>query len=201
MKFYPCTGAGAKVAGKTLGSLVTEKLCLQFVPVGSCIYLYMDNYFTSLPLMNALSNNWLFCVGRIQTDRTEKAPLQDISKAERGTCCAVEDKENEIPLLRWHDNSQVNLVTNLKDEKAFHVGSCKQWKKSEKNRVSVPQRNIVKLYNKQIGSVDLFAKMRGHYRVRIRSKKLYWPLLGFASMEVLQIYGFFSALFRVVFLF
>ena len=82
--------------------------------MGSCIY--MDNYFTSLHLMNTLSNNGLFCVGTIRNDRTEKAPLQDISKAERGTYCAVEDKENGISLLRWHDNSQVNLVTNLKDE-------------------------------------------------------------------------------------
>ena len=37
VKFYPYTGAGDKIAGKTLGSSVTEKLCLQFVPVGSCI--------------------------------------------------------------------------------------------------------------------------------------------------------------------
>ena len=63
VKFYPYTGAGNKVAGKTLGSLVTEKLCLQFVPAGSCIY--MDNYFTSLPLMNAFSTNRLFFVGAI----------------------------------------------------------------------------------------------------------------------------------------
>ena len=139
----------------------------------------MDNYFTSLPLMNTSSNNGLFCVGTIRNDRTEKAPLQDISKAERGTYCAVEDKENGIRLLRWHDNSQVNLVTNSKDEKGFHVGSCKRWKKSERNRVSVPQPNIVKLYNKQMGGVDLFDKMRGHYRVRIRSRKWYWPLFRF----------------------
>ena len=77
VKFYPYTGAGDKVAGKTLGSSVPEKLCLQFVPVGLCIY--MDNYFTSLFLINSLSNNGLFCVGTIRNDRTEKAPLQDIS--------------------------------------------------------------------------------------------------------------------------
>ena len=72
----------------------------------------------------------------------KKTPLQDISKTERGTCCAVEDKENGITVLRWHDNSPVNLVTNLKDEKAFHVGSCKRWKKSERNRVSVLNQTL-----------------------------------------------------------
>ena len=84
----------------------------------------MDNYFTSLPLMNTLSNNGLFCVRTIRNDKTEKAPLKDISKAEQGTYCTDEDKKNGITLLRWHNNSQVNLVTNLKDEKAFYVGSC-----------------------------------------------------------------------------
>ena len=33
--------------------------------------------------MNILSSNGLFCVGTIRNDRTKKAPLQDISKAER----------------------------------------------------------------------------------------------------------------------
>ena len=70
VKFYSYTDTGDKIAGKTLGSLVREKLCLQFVPVGSCIY--MDKNFTFLPLMNALSNNGLFCVGTIRNDRTEK---------------------------------------------------------------------------------------------------------------------------------
>ncbi|XP_014772150.1 piggyBac transposable element-derived protein 3-like [Octopus bimaculoides] len=75
VKFHSYTGAGDKIAGKTLGSSVTEKLYLKFVPVGSRIY--MDNCFTSLPLIDALSNNGLFCVGTIQKDRTENAPLQE----------------------------------------------------------------------------------------------------------------------------
>ena len=48
IKFYPYTGAGYKIAVKTLGFSVTEKLCLQFVPVGACIYMF--NYFTSLKI-------------------------------------------------------------------------------------------------------------------------------------------------------
>ncbi|CAI9733933.1 Hypothetical predicted protein [Octopus vulgaris] len=176
VKFYPYTGAGNKIAGKILGSSVTEKLCLKCVSIG--LYVHMDNYFTSLP-----SNNDLFCVGTIRNDRTEKVPLQDISKAARCTCCAVEDKENGITLLRWHDKNQVNLVTNLKDEKIFDIGRCGRGKKSERNRVSVPRPNIVKLYNKQMGGVDLFDKLRGHYRIRIRSRKWYWPLFRFGLNE------------------
>ena len=65
-------------------------------------------------------------------------------------------------------------------DKVFDIGSCKRWKRSERKQISVPQPNIVKLYNKNMGGVDLFDKLRGHYRIRIRSQKWYWPLLDFA---------------------
>ncbi|XP_029645332.1 piggyBac transposable element-derived protein 3-like [Octopus sinensis] len=171
---------GFLIASKTLGSSVSKILSLKFIPVGSSIYI--DNYFTSLPLMDALSNNGLFCVGTIRNNRTEKAPLQDVSKVVRGICCVAEDKKIGITLPKWLDNNQVNLVANLKAE-VFDVGSCKQWKKSERNRVSVLQSNIVKLYNKQMGGVDLFDKLRGHYQIRIRSRKWYRPLFRFYLNE------------------
>ena len=30
-----------------------------------------------------------------------------------------------------------------------------------------------------MGGVDLFDKLRGHYRIKIRSRKWYWPLFRF----------------------
>ena len=176
VKFHPYTGS-SKTLGKSLGESVTENLCFDFVPNGSCIY--MDNYFTSIPLMDNLSKNELYCVGTIRSDRIKKAPLQDLKKAQRGACCSVEDKENNISLVRWNDNNQVTLVTNLKDKNLFEMGSCKQWKRKERKRADVPQPNLIKLYNKKMGGVDLFDKMRGLYRIRIRSRKWYWPYFRF----------------------
>ena len=90
IKFQPYTG-GNKIEGKTVGESATENLCLGFVPKGSCIF--MDNYFTSLSLMDTLASEDLFCVGTIRSDRIENAPLKDAKKAERGTCTSVEDKK------------------------------------------------------------------------------------------------------------
>ena len=160
VKFHPYTGSN-KTLGKCLGESVTKNLCFDVVPNSSCIY--MDNYFTSIPLMDNLSNNGLYYVGTIRSDRIEKAPLQDLKKAQRGACCFVEDKENNISLVRWNDNNQVTLVTNLKDKNLFEMGSCKQWKRNERKRADVPQPNLIKLYNKKMGGVDLFDKMRGLY--------------------------------------
>ena len=100
--------------------------------------------------MDNLSKNGLYCVGTIRSDRIEKAPLQGLKKAQRGACCSVEDKENNTSLVRWNDNNQVTLVTNLKDKNLFEMGSCKRWKRKERKRADVPQPNLIKLYNKKM---------------------------------------------------
>ena len=81
--------------------------------------------------------------------------------------------------MRWNDNNQVTLTTNLKDNVLFEVGNCKRWKRKERKRADVSQPNLTKLYNKKMGGVDLFDKLKGLYRIRIRSKKWYWPLFRF----------------------
>ena len=40
IKIHPYIGGGDKIPGKTVGSSMTEKLCLGFVPEGSSIYIY-----------------------------------------------------------------------------------------------------------------------------------------------------------------
>ena len=107
-------------------------------------------------------------MGTIKSDRIEKAPLQYLKKAQRGACCSVEDKENNISLVTWNDKNQVTLVTNLKDKNLFEMVSWKRWKKKQRKRAEVPQPNLIKLYNKKMGGVDLFDIMRGLYRIRIR---------------------------------
>nr|CAH7768426.1 unnamed protein product [Callosobruchus chinensis] len=63
VKFDVYTGAGDKVEGKSLGSSVTEKLCLSFLEQGSTIFL--DNFFTSITLLETLSANRFYCVGPV----------------------------------------------------------------------------------------------------------------------------------------
>ena len=88
--------------------------------------------------VDTLSNEDLFCVGTIRNDRIENAPLKDVKKAERGTSSSVEDKQNKISLVRWNDNNQVILITNVKDV-LFEVGNCKRWKRKEKEQMFLNQ--------------------------------------------------------------
>ena len=113
------------------------------------MHFYGQLFHLFLSLMDTLSSEDLCCVRIIRSDRIENAPLKDVKKAERGTCTSVEDKQNNISLVRWNDNNQVTLITNLKDNVLFEVGNCKRWKRKERKRADVPQANLIKLYNKK----------------------------------------------------
>ena len=141
-QFQPYTRSD-KTPGKPVSATVTENLCIESIPQGSCIY--MDDYFTLLPLMKTLSQENLYAIGTIGNDRIEKAPLQDLKKSERGSFCSVTESKNKITLVRWNDNSQVTLISNMTKDKVFDIGSCKRWKRFERKQISAPQPNIVKL--------------------------------------------------------
>ena len=100
-----------------MGASVAENLCIGTIPQGSCIY--MDNYFTSLPLMETLSQENPYAIGAIRNDRIEKAPLQDLKKSELGSLCSITESKSKITLVRWNDNSQVTLINNMTKDKMF----------------------------------------------------------------------------------
>lgn len=178
LRFNPYCGSGDKIEGKTLGSSVTEKLCLNYLPAGSTVFL--DNYFNSLVLLHTLRAHNINCIGTIRADRVEKAPLKELKKIERGSSHAIKDISNDICLIRWHDNNQVTIATNLQDETVIlSKGTCKRWSKKERGYIQIDQPTLIDLYNQGMGGVDMFDKMRGLYRIRIRSRKWYWPFVRF----------------------
>ncbi|XP_063912556.1 piggyBac transposable element-derived protein 3-like [Zophobas morio] len=112
--------------------------------------------------------------------RIDKAPLKDLKKEKRGSSYVLQEKEGSITLVGWHDNNQVNIATNLiNNDICLSKGSCKRWSRKDKSTVSIEQPSLVSIYNQGMGGVDLFDKMRGFYRIRIRSKKWYWPYVRF----------------------
>ena len=81
-----------------MGTSVTENLGIGTIPQGYCIY--MDNYFTLLPLMDTLSQENLYAIGTIRNDRIEKARRQDLKKSERGSLCSITESKSKITLVR-----------------------------------------------------------------------------------------------------
>ncbi|XP_049832805.1 piggyBac transposable element-derived protein 1-like [Schistocerca gregaria] len=82
-----------------------------------------------------------------------------------------------ITLLRRKDSSQVTLVTNVLDESILGKSICLRWNRESRKKVSIPQPSRVQEYNHHMEGVDFFDNQRSLYRIRIRSKKWYWPMI------------------------
>lgn len=178
LKFEPYSGAGGNEdPNMTLGSSITQKFCVGYLSQGSTVFI--DNYFNSLPLLESFTEKGLKCIGTIRADRVEKAPLRDIKKKARGSMHAIQDEENSITLIRWHDNNQVTVATNVTEEAVLGEGQCRRWDRREKKYKYVSQPSVVQEYNRYMGGVDLYDKLRGAHRLKIRSKKWYWPHVRF----------------------
>lgn len=180
VRFIVYTGAkdqAENVPKQPLGSRVVREMCVNFLPAGSRIF--VDNFFNSLSLLGDLKEVNLNCVGTIRSDRIEKAPLKDLKKEARGSYDALADSQAGLTLVRWRDNSDVTVATNMSVEGVQGLSSCKRWSKNVKKEVVYPMPTIVNEYNKHMGGVDMFDQQRALYRIKIRKKCWYWPLIRF----------------------
>ena len=98
-----------------------------------------------------------------------------MDKMERGTYDYRFDSKNEIFAVRWKDNKSVALASNF--DRIEPLATTKRWSKELKEKVSIPQRLMIKNYNKCMGGVDHHAWLLEKHRIAIRGKKWYWYLV------------------------
>lgn len=155
--------------------------------------IYMDNFFTSLKLLDELSNRDFGGVGTIRKNRTEKAPLTDqklVVKKNRGHHETIYDSMNHISLCQWHDNNVVIMASNCFS--AEPLTTAKRWSSKEKKTIFINQPDVVSRYNGNMGGVDRLDQNLSSYRVSIRKKKWWFPifswLLGVSVNNAWQLY-------------
>ena len=115
----------------------------------------MDNLFTTLPLLDKLTDMGMYGVGTIRENRLQGASLKKkaaFQKETRGTFDYTSDGNNL--LVAWRDNKVVIVATNYL--LLNPVSSTKRWSKAEKKHVDVSMPNPFKEYNADMGGVDLF---------------------------------------------
>ncbi|KAL0892761.1 hypothetical protein ABMA27_014467 [Loxostege sticticalis] len=164
---HPELGVGASVVLDLVAKL----------PPGS-YSLYMDNFFTSLPLLDELKRIGHDATGTIRANRVENAPLKDtkdMKKTKRGSYDQYTDVLSDITLVRYNDN---NIVTVASTQCGVQpIGKVKRFCEKQKKDVDQPRCFIN--YNKYMGGVDRLDQNVGCYRVSIRLKRWYWQLLMF----------------------
>lgn len=141
-------------------------------------HLYFDNFFTSLHLLEELENKGMKGTGTVRENRLQKCPLLDntsMKKKERGCYDYRMSQNKNILICKWHDNSVVCLASNACSVEPIH--RVTRYSQKEKKRISVSQPHIVHEYNKYMGGVDRCDQNISLYRISIRGKKWYFPLI------------------------
>ena len=148
---------------------------------------HMDNYYTSIPLLNTLIKMGIRACGTIRTNR-------------KGLCSEVAIKKSEESVLKknpgmirwasygalcfiaWFAKRPVHILTNcylpISDGdigKVLHW-FCEAGKKVQKEIARPP---AVKFYNLYMGAVDLFDQLRAYVALELRSNKFWHPMFWF----------------------
>lgn len=138
---------------------------------------FFDNFFSSFQLLAALRQKGFFATGTVRENRTNNCPLEntkEIGKKERGTYDSAHDENSGISLVRWNDNSVVTTISNHYNE--LPISTAKRYNRKEKKDMNINQPNIIRVYNKYMGGVDLHDNGVANYRITVRGKKWWWPL-------------------------
>lgn len=77
--------------------------------------------------------------------------------------------------MKWHDNSIVSLASNFLPVHPTH--SVKRYSLKEQKRITVEQPHNIFVYNRNMGGVDRADQNISLYRVALRGKKWYMPLI------------------------
>lgn len=135
----------------------------------------MDNYFTSLHLLQRIRDDFGFCAsGTIRRNRIISSPIEE-KKHERGHSESfICDELGGIKVTSWTDNKQVIIAST--DFGKNPVGKVKRYSRKERKQIQVDRPAAVAHYNSTMGGVDLLDANVAQCRTVVRGKKWYFPL-------------------------
>lgn len=122
----------------------------------------------------------LLSIGTIRSNRTKGCPLPSdklVMKQGRGTSLVQSTCNGQVAVLKWVDNKVVNMAGSWAGRSPQHI--VKRWDKKAKKKIDVACPQIVRLYNKNMGGVDLFDMLMHLYKLPSRAKRWPVPLISF----------------------
>lgn len=152
------TGKENGVVQTDLGRRAVMSLMESFLDKG--YVLYMDNYYTSVPLFEDLERQGTLACGTVRSNR--KGLPKDITDANNAEVKALERgnslyrQKGTIPCVGWKDSKMVYMFAttpvdptlNSEVERSVKVGN--KWQKK-----AVNQPSVIYSYNQNMGGVDL----------------------------------------------
>lgn len=166
-------GARTAFAERDLGVGASVILHLaNAVPVNSC--LYFDRFFTSVGLLDRLTQLGLHGTGTIMMNRVRERKNLNFkvdNKMTRGESQQFVC-DDDLALIKWKDNKSVMMISNCTG--ADTTSLVKRWDKASKTYVDVTCPKVISNYNSYMGGVDVLDQQVEYYRAFIKTRK--WTL-------------------------
>ena len=162
----------AKTPKLSVGGLAVLRL-IQTVPANTT--LFVDRFFTSLPLQDILVKKGITITGTIMKKTIPKKAKKvlksgaELLKEGRGATNQIVREDQKVCIVQWFDNKEVLMSSN--EFGAVPQDTCKRWSKKDKAYIDVQRPALIKQYNEKMGGVDLSDRMISFYRICARTKK------------------------------
>lgn len=145
---------------------------------------FMDNFFSSIPLMEELKNRGILACGTIRSNRKDFPQLKNDKVLKRGEF-DYRSTPSGITVFKWKDSKAVNFISNFHGITTTTVQ--RKQKDGTKTTVSCPQ--VVKDYNAHMGGVDKHDMLRQLYGTDRKNVK-WWHRIFFGLMDMTLVNSF-----------
>lgn len=145
---------------------------LDRVPEGT--HVFVDNYFGSIGLLREMTSRGYDLTCTLRANRIGDCPIESekaMKKRQRGYFDYRLSKDKKMIIVGWYDNRRVLLGSNAIGIEP--LTSLSRWDRKQKQKIPIDTPQIVRLYNKNMGSVDSVDMFCALHPIPFRSKKWY----------------------------
>ncbi|XP_003727691.1 piggyBac transposable element-derived protein 4-like [Strongylocentrotus purpuratus] len=159
--------------------------------------IFMDNFYTSVPLFNALYTSGFMAVGTLRENRkylpseTVGKKKQQVKQLARGE--TLWRQSDKLYCVTWKDTKPVYILSTVPLKKETQPVHRMAKRNGQWTRIEIERPDIVGLYNKHMGGVDLADKKIACYKRQTKSLKWYhkviWYMLDIAVLNACILYN------------
>lgn len=175
------TGKDPKSTNLGLGEQVVMKLS-QCVEGTGCV-LGMDNFFTSINLLESLHENGIKAVGTIRSHRKGlPTKVREAKKMKEGEIHPFVSENGKVSVCAWMDKRLVLVASNYVNPSEMTVVERRRRGQPGKQPKSIP--SVVVRYNSAMKGVDLCDQKKVSYEIGHRSPKKYYLRIFFDLLDI-----------------
>lgn len=178
MKLHLYGGASdALVGGKNHVQKVVDHLLHDFINVGH--HLFVDNYYTSVSLVEKLFSNKTFCTGTLRQKRKNNPKEIESAKLKKGELCIVH--KNNVCVLKWIDQREIRAISSK------YNGDL-ELTRNRRGTLKLKPQMVIK-YNKCMKAIDRHDQMLSYYSFEHKSLRWYKKVI-IHVMQILLVNSF-----------